>query len=71
MVVETLQPGKKLEYTQKWVGNGHRYISWVEHQADGASYRYFVAVNGNEAGTEPWADFSPIEEASLRQSLQI
>ena len=47
MVVETLQPGKKLEYTQKWVGNGHRYISWVEHQADGASYRYFVAVNGN------------------------
>lgn len=63
MVVETLQPGKKLEYTQKWVGNGHRYISWVEHQADGASYRYFVAVNGNEAGTEPWADFSPIEES--------
>lgn len=63
MVVETLQPGKKLEYTQKWVGNGHRYISWVEHQADGASYRYFVAVNGNEAGTEPWANFSPIEES--------
>lgn len=63
MVVETLQPGKKLEYTQKWVGNGHRYISWVEHQADGASYRYFVAVNGNEAGTEPWADFSAIEES--------
>lgn len=63
MVVETLQPGKKLEYTQKWVGNGHRYISWVEHQADGASYRYFVAVNGNEAGTEPWADFSSIEES--------
>lgn len=63
MVVETLQVGKKLEYTQKWVGNGHRYISWVEHQADGASYRYFVAVNGNEAGTEPWADFSPIEES--------
>lgn len=62
MVVETLQAGKKLEYTQKWVGNGHRYISWVEHQADGASYRYFVAVNGNEAGTEPWADFSPIED---------
>lgn len=63
MVVETLQPGKKLEYTQKWVGNGHRYISWVEHQADGTSYRYFVAVNGNEAGTEPWANFSPIEES--------
>ena len=63
MAVETLKTGRKLEYTQKWVGNGHRYISWVEHQADGASYRYFVAVNGNEAGTEPWADFSPIEES--------
>lgn len=62
MAVETLKTGRKLEYTQKWVGNGHRYISWVEHQADGASYRYFVAVNGNEAGTEPWADFSPIED---------
>lgn len=63
MAVETLKTGRKLEYTQKWVGNGHRYISWVEHQADGASYRYFVAVNGNEAGTEPWADFSAIEES--------
>lgn len=62
MAVETLKAGRKLEYTQKWVGNGHRYISWVEHQADGASYRYFVAVNGNEAGTESWADFSPIED---------
>ena len=63
LAVETLKTGRKLEYTQKWVGNGHRYISWVEHQSDGASYRYFVAVNGNEAGTEPWADFSPIEES--------
>ncbi len=63
MAVETLKTGRKLEYTQKWVGNGHRYISWVEHQSDGASYRYFVAVNGTEAGTEPWADFSPIEES--------
>lgn len=63
MVVETLKTGRKLEYTQKWAGNGHRYISWVEHQVDGHSYRYFVAVNGNEQGTEPWATFSPIEES--------
>lgn len=62
LAVETLKAGRKLEYTQKWVGNGHRYISWVEHQADGASYRYFVAVNGNESGTEPWADFTAISE---------
>ena len=71
MVVETLKTGRKLEYTQKWVGNGHRYISWVEHQADGASYRYFVAVNGNESGTEPWADFSPIEEQKPVESITL
>lgn len=62
IVAEVLKKGEKLEYTQKYVGNGHRYISWVEHQTDGQSYRYFVAVNGNEQGTEPWADFSPIED---------
>ena len=62
LAVEALKSGRKLEYTQKWIGNGHRYISWVEHQADGASYRYFVAVNGNEQGTEPWAEFTSIEE---------
>lgn len=62
LAVETLKAGRKLEYTQKWVGDGHRYISWVEHQADGHSYRYFVAVNGNEQGTEPWATFEPLEQ---------
>lgn len=62
LAVETLKAGRKLEYTQKWVGNGHRFISWVEHQADGHSYRYFVAVNGNEQGTEPWATFEPLEQ---------
>lgn len=71
MAVETLKTGRKLEYTQKWVGNGHRYISWVEHQADGASYRYFVAVNGNEAGTEPWADFTAIEEQKPAESITL
>ena len=71
LAVETLKSGRKLEYTQKWVGNGHRYISWVEHQADGASYRYFVAVNGNEAGTEPWADFSAIEEQKPVESITL
>ena len=71
MAVETLKTGRKLEYTQKWIGNGHRYISFVEHQADGASYRYFVAVNGNEAGTEPWADFSAIEEQKPVESITL
>ena len=67
LVVETLKTGRELEYTQKWVGNGHRYISWVEYQADGASYRYFVAVNGNEQGTEPWATFRAIDDSSKEE----
>lgn len=71
LAVETLKSGRKLEYTQKWVGNGHRYISWVEHQADGASYRYFVAVNGNEQGTEPWAEFTSIEEQKPTESITL
>ena len=71
LVVETLKSGRKLEYTQKWVGNGHRYISWVEHQSDGASYRYFVAVNGNEQGTEPWAEFTSIEEQKPTESITL
>lgn len=56
LVVETLPIGKKLTYTQKWVGNGHRYISWVEHQNDGCMYRYFVAISGSEKqGVDMWA----------------
>lgn len=63
LVVEALPIGKKLEYTQKWVGNGHRYISFVEHQTDGASYRYFVAISGSEVqGQDLWATFEPYEE---------
>ena len=69
IAVESLSSGKQIEYTQKWVGNGHRYISFVEHQADGASYRYFVAVSGSEtAGQDPWATFSAIEEQSTTPS---
>lgn len=71
LVVETLKSGRKLEYTQKWVGNGHRYISWVEHQTNGQSYRYFVAVNGNEQGTEPWAEFTAIEEQKPTESITL
>lgn len=59
LAVETLTKGKVLEYTGKWVGNGHRYITWVEHQADGHSYRYFVAISGSETqGKDLWASFS-------------
>lgn len=58
MVVETLKSGKKLTYTNKWVGNGHRYISWVETEPNGNKYRYFVAVSGSEKyGVDLWATF--------------
>lgn len=56
IVAETLKAGTKLRYTNKWVGNGHRYISWVEKQADGCQYRYFVAISGSEVqGKDMWA----------------
>ena len=58
LVAETLKPGKKLNYTQKWVGLGHRYVSWVETEPNGNKYRYFVAISGSEQhGKDLWADF--------------
>lgn len=65
MVVETLPVGKIVSYTQKWVGYGHRYVSWVEHQADGASYRYFIAITGTEErGKDMWFEFVDDEQPS-------
>lgn len=58
IIAETLPVGKKLSYTNKWVGNGHRYISWVETEPNGNKYRYFVAVSGSEKyGVDQWATF--------------
>lgn len=58
IIVETLPVGKKLSYTNKWIGNGHRYISWVETEPNGNKYRYFVAVSGSEKyGVDTWATF--------------
>lgn len=49
--------GDKVTYTEKWVGNGHRYISWVE-----GSVRLFAAVSGSETqGVSPWATFSAVQ----------
>lgn len=50
--------GDVQEYTEKWVGNGHRYISWIEN-----SVRYFAAVSNSETqGVETWATFSTVED---------
>lgn len=60
-IAGTATTGTKIEYTQKWVGNGHRYISWVENGT-----RYFVAVSGSEQqGVDPWATFAPISSPTL------
>lgn len=53
--------GETQRYTEKWVGNGHRYISWL-YEND-PSIRCFVAVSGSEKqGVDPWATFTAPEE---------
>lgn len=50
--------GDTQEYTEKWVGNGHRYISWIENGT-----RYFCAVSGSETrGEDSWATFTAPED---------
>lgn len=49
------------EYTEKWVGKGHRYISWVEN-----GVRFFASVSGSETrGEDSWATFTSIPETGL------
>ena len=72
LVVETLPTGKKLAYTQKWVGNGHRYISWVETETNGNKYRYFVAISGSEThGKDMWATFGDNTASSSYSESQL
>lgn len=53
-IVGSVNAGDKVEYTEKWVGNGHRYISYIK---DGT--RYFISVSGSEThGEDPWATFT-------------
>lgn len=53
--------GETQRYTEKWVGNGHRYISWLYE--NNPSIRCFVAVSGSEVqGEDPWATFTAPEE---------
>ena len=65
IIAETLPVGKKLSYTNKWIGNGHRYISWVETEPNGNKYRYFVAVSaGEDYNSERWATISAKETSA-------
>ena len=59
--------GESQEYTEKWVGNGHRYISFL-YELD-KSIRCFVAVSGSEKqGVDPWATFSAPDEVEEKPS---
>lgn len=59
----TYTKGETQEYTEKWIGNGHRYISFL-YEND-KSIRCFVAVSGSEVqGEDPWATFTAPEETT-------
>ena len=50
--------GEVQEYTEKWVGNGHRWISWIHTNG----VRCFAAISGSEIqGQDLWASFSSVQ----------
>lgn len=50
--VKQVNSGDVVEYTQKYVGNGHRYISYVE-----GSTRYYVVCSPTEERSTEYCDF--------------
>lgn len=58
----TFVKGEKQVYTEKWVGLGHRWISWIHTNG----VRCFAAVSGSESyGVEPWATISAPETKDI------
>ena len=58
----TFVKGEKQVYTEKWIGNGHRWISWIHTNG----VRCFAAVSGSESyGVEPWATISAPETKDI------
>ena len=51
-IVKIVNSGDVIEYTQKCVTNGHRYISY----ADGDT-RYYIACSPSEEQSNDWCDF--------------
>lgn len=50
--------GEVQEYTEKWVGLGHRWISWIHTNG----VRCFAAISGSEIqGQDLWASFSSVQ----------
>lgn len=58
----TFVKGEKQVYTEKWVGLGHRWISWIHTNG----VRCFAAVSGSESyGVEPWATIGAPETKDI------
>ncbi len=51
--------GDTVEYTYKWIGNGHRYICWYE----GENLIMCAVSAGEDYNSERWATFNAIEES--------
>ena len=51
-VVKVINTGDVIEYTQKCVTNGHRYISYVDGDT-----RYYIACSPTEEKSTEWCDF--------------
>ena len=58
----TFVKGEKQVYTEKWIGNGHRWISWIHTNG----VRCFAAVSGSESyGVDQWATISAPETKDI------
>lgn len=58
----TFVKGEKQVYTEKWVGLGHRWISWIHTNG----VRCFAAVSGSESyGVDPWATIGAPETKDI------
>lgn len=58
----TFVKGEKQVYTEKWIGNGHRWISWIHTNG----VRCFAAVSGSESyGVEPWVTIGAPETKDI------
>ena len=60
-VIRTYSKGDKVRYTHKYIGNGHRYVVWEEH-----NHKVFMAVSATEqrpaeGSHEQWATFDDPE----------
>lgn len=59
-VVRTAKPGDVIEYTEKVVTNGHRYVSWIE-----SGSRYYMAVTPTEEQKDHWVTIAKVTAETI------